>query len=93
MTDEDWQTEVTDPTIRVLYQAGMGISPGAIAANLDVFEDVEPPEEAVREALDGLESQNMARELDGHEGYFRITEHGRDYVKREFGEDIFGYID
>ncbi|MFC7166177.1 hypothetical protein [Halospeciosus flavus] len=92
MTD-DWQHEVTDPTIRVLYQAGMGLSPGAIAANLDVYEDLSPDEDAIREALDDLEAQNMARELDGHEGYYRITEHGRDYVKREFGEDVFGYID
>lgn len=78
--------------LRVLSQAGIGVSPGGIAANIDAFTEATATETDVRVVIDDLEDQNYVRQLDDTD-YYRITDHGRDDVRSEFGDDVFGYID
>lgn len=92
MTDaSEWKHEATEPVLRVLYQAGIGVSPESIAVNLDEAVENPPTEEEVQEALDGLESENMVREIEA--GYYALTDHGRDYVDREIEKQGIGFIE
>lgn len=83
--------ESEDAVLRVLSQAGIAVSPGGIVANLRELYDVDLGEAAVADALDTLEDENYVRALD--DTHYRITDHGRDYVVSEFGDEAPGYID
>lgn len=83
--------ESEDAVLRVLSQAGIAVSPGGIVANLRELYDVDLGEAAVADALDALEDENYVRALD--DTHYRITDHGRDYVVSEFGDEAPGYID
>lgn len=87
----DWNHDAADPVVRMLSQAGIGVSPGGIAANLDELLDDPPSESDVRDALDELERRGVVRRLDG--AYYLLTDHGRDYVEREFEEMGVGFIE
>lgn len=93
MANTDWKTEATDWVLRVLYQAGIGVSAGAIAANLDALVDEQFGEESITEALAGLEDENMVRRLDEPEDYYLITDRGRNYVEAELDQQGIGFID
>ncbi|MFC6990046.1 hypothetical protein ACFQJD_17500 [Haloplanus sp. GCM10025708] len=87
----DFENEAAERVIRVLSQAGVGVSPGGIAANLAAVVDDPPSESAVCAALDELERRDLVRRLDG--AYYLLTDHGRDYVEREFEEMGVGFIE
>ncbi|GAA0653721.1 hypothetical protein [Salarchaeum japonicum] len=83
--------EPSEAVLRVLSQAGIAVSPGGIAANLRELSDRDIDDAAVADALDALEAENYVRPID--DTHYRITDHGRDYVKTEFGDEAPGYID
>lgn len=60
----EWRTEATDPVLRLLYQAGIDVSPDSIVANLDVRMNSPPAPETIRAALEGLENEGHVRRLD-----------------------------
>ncbi|MFB6120198.1 MAG: hypothetical protein ABEJ68_03670 [Halobacteriaceae archaeon] len=89
----EWQTETTDAVARVLYQAGVALSPDAVATNLDAVFDEAPDETAVREALTTLREESLARRLDREGDYYVITDYGRDYVETEIDQEGVGFIE
>jgi hypothetical protein len=92
MSSADWNSDAVEPVLRVLYQAGIGISPAAIAANLDEYLDAPPDSEEIRHALDELREAELVRTLDGGE-YFLLTDGGRSYVGNEIEQEGYGFID
>lgn len=88
----DGKNETTDRVARVLYQAGVALSPAGVAANLAEFFDDPPSESAVGSALDGLDSEGLARRLDAGDVYI-LTSSGRDYVETELDTEAFGYVE
>lgn len=92
MSTENWDSDAVEPVLRVLYQAGIGISPAAITANLDEYLEEPPDPEAVRQALDELQDSELVRTLDGDE-YFLLTDGGRSYVGNEIEQEGYGFID
>lgn len=89
----DWRNEATDPVLRLLYQAGIGVSPDSIVANLDVRMDDPPTPETIHAALEGLEDEGYVRRLDATGDYYLLTGHGRDYVETEVDQEAFGFIE
>lgn len=89
----DWETDATDPTMRVLYQAGVALSPHSIVANLEEYAGEAPSVVEVQETLEALESEGLVRRLDHPEEYYVITEHGSDYVETEIDTESLGFID
>lgn len=89
----DWQTDATDPAMRVLYQAGVALSPHSIVANLEEYAGEAPTVVETQETLEALEEEGMVRRLDRPEEYYVITDHGRDYVETEIDDEAFGFID
>lgn len=89
----DWETDATAPTMRVLYQAGVALSPHSIVANLEEYAGGAPSVVEVQETLEALEERELVRRLDRPEEYFVITEHGADYVETEIDSEALGFID
>lgn len=89
----EWRNEATDPVLRLLYQAGIGVSPDSIVANLDVRMKSPPTPETVRSALEGLENKGHVRRLDSTGDYYVLTGHGQDYVETEVDQEAFGFIE
>lgn len=89
----DWETGATAPTLRVLYQAGVALSPHSIVANLEEYAGEAPSVIEVQETLEGLDEQELVRRLDRPEEYYVITEHGIDYVETEVDSESLGFID
>ncbi|MEE6211329.1 hypothetical protein U3A55_14370 [Salarchaeum sp. III] len=83
--------ESSEAVLRVLSQAGIAVSPGGIAANLRELYEVDVTESTVENALGALEDENYVRALD--DTHYRITDHGRDYVASEFGDEAPGYVE
>ncbi|MGB9986408.1 hypothetical protein [Salarchaeum japonicum] len=80
-----------EAVLRVLSQAGIAVSPGGVAANLRELSDVDITASQVEESFGALEAENYVRPID--DTHYRITDHGRDHVKNELGDDAPGYID
>ncbi|WP_430504329.1 hypothetical protein [Haloparvum sp. PAK95] len=89
----EWRNEATEPVLRLLYQAGIGVSPGSIVANLDVRMNSPPAPETIRAALEGLEDEGHVRRLDATGEYYVLTGHGRDYVETAVDQEAFGFIE
>jgi repressor of nif and glnA expression len=88
----EWETDATAPTMRVLYQAGVALSPHSIVANLEEYAGEAPSVVETQETLEALEAEGMVRRLDRPEEYYVITEHGADYVETEIDSEAFGFI-
>ena len=86
----DQQNEATAPVLRVLYQAGVALSPDSIAANLETYADDSHDESTVEEALVGLEEANLVRRLDREDDYYVMTDTGGDYVETEIDQESLG---
>lgn len=78
------------PTLRLLYQSGVGISPSGIAANLDDRMDDPPARAAVLNAVRELSETGFVRSLSDVESCYVITDHGRDYVEAELDAEAMG---
>lgn len=87
----DQQTDATEPVMRVLYQAGVALSPDSIVANLDAYADVSHGLSTVEEALSGLEAAGLVRQLDREGEYYQVTDRGSDYVETEIDQEAFGF--
>lgn len=87
------QNEATEPVLRVLYQAGVALSPDSVAANLEAYADESHGSSAVEAALAGLEDADLVRRLDRDGEYYEVTERGADYVETEVDQEAFGFID
>lgn len=87
----DQQTEATEPVMRVLYQAGVALSPDSLVANLDAYADESHGPAAVGEALSGLEEAGLVRQLDREGEYYEVTDRGSDYVETEIDQEAFGF--
>lgn len=82
----------TDDVLRVLSQAGIGVSPAVVAANLAEVRDDPPSEAAVASGLDELAANDLVRELDAG-GVYALSDRGRDYVEAELDAGAPGYVD
>lgn len=87
----DQQTEATEPVMRVLYQAGVALSPDSIVANLDAYADESHGPAAVNEALSGLEDAEFVRRLDREGEYYEVSDRGSNYVETEIDQEAFGF--
>lgn len=87
---DDQRNEATASVMRVLYQAGVALSPDSIAANLDAYADDSHDESTVREALEGLEEENLVRRLDREGDYYVVTDSGGDYLETEIDQESLG---
>jgi len=94
MTD-DWRDDDSDAVLRVLSQGALGVSPAGIAANADALLDEHLSITDVEAALDVLAERDIVETLDtdSSSAYYRLTDHGRDYVDAEFAANAFGYVD
>ncbi|GGN14373.1 hypothetical protein [Halarchaeum nitratireducens] len=92
---DDWRDDDIDAVLRVLSQGAIGVSPAGIAANADALLDEHLSITDVEAALDALAERDVVETLDaGAAGaYYRLTDHGRDYVDAEFAANAFGYVD
>ncbi|MFB6220293.1 MAG: hypothetical protein ABEH90_02540 [Halolamina sp.] len=86
-----FDSDATEPVLRLLYQSGVGISPSGIAINLDDRMDDPPTRTAVLNAVRELNEGTYVRQLDEVESCYIITEHGRDYVEAEIDEEAMGF--
>jgi hypothetical protein len=89
----EWKTDATDPIMRVLYQAGVALSPHSIVTNIEEYAGEAPSVVETQEALEALEAEGMVRRLDRPEEYYVITDHGTDYVETEIDAEAFGFVD
>lgn len=89
----DQQNDATEPVLRVLYQAGVALSPDSVAANLDAYAEASQGPAAVEEALSGLADAGVVRRLDREGEYYELTGRGADYVEAEVDREAFGFID
>lgn len=89
----DWERDAVEPVLRVLYQAGIGISPAAITANLDEYVEDPPDPEEVRLALEELADEELVRSLQDDGQFFLLTDGGRSYVGNEIEQEGYGFID
>lgn len=89
----DWRTDATDRTLRVLYQSGIAVSPAGIAANLAALTRDPPGEAEVEGAIEALRDRDLVRALPEDTGFYRLTDHGRDFVESEIDSEAFGYVD
>jgi Fe2+ or Zn2+ uptake regulation protein len=87
----DQQNEATDSVLRVLYQAGVALSPDSIVANLDVYADDSHHEATVQTALDGLEEASLVRRLDQEGDYYVVTDSGADFLETEIDQESLGF--
>lgn len=87
----DQQHEATEPVLRVLYQAGVALSPDSVVANLDTYADVSHGQAAVEEALAGLADADLVRVLDREDRYYELTRRGEDYVETEVDQEAVGF--
>mgnify|MGYP000159200245 CR=1 FL=1 len=78
--------------LELLAQAGIAVSPGAIAANVAHFTERDLSAADVATALETLDAENYVRTL-ADTDYYRLTDHGRNYAEQEFVENAPGYID
>jgi predicted transcriptional regulator len=86
----EFDSDAVDPTLRLLYQSGVGISPSDIAANLDHRMDDPPARAAVLNAVRELAEAGLVRSLSEVESCYVVTEHGRDYVEAEVDDEAMG---
>lgn len=86
----DQRNEATESVMRVLYQAGVVLSPDSITANLGTYADDSHDQSTVEEALDGLEEANLVRRLDRDGEYYVVTDTGRDFVETEIDQESLG---
>lgn len=91
-TDDGGTDTATDDALRVLSQAGIGVSPAVVAANLAEVRDDPPSAGAVASALDELAAADLVRELDADRVY-ALTDRGRDYVEAELDAGAPGFVD
>lgn len=87
----DQQNEATESVMRVLYQAGVALSPDSIVATLDVYADDSHDEATVREALGGLEAESLVRRLDREGDYYVVTDSGSDFLETEIDQESLGF--
>ncbi|QLG60887.1 hypothetical protein [Halorarum salinum] len=93
MTDDpEWPTEATVPVARLLYQAGVALSPAGVRANLVRRTDDPPSPGAVRDAIDAMRERGLVRSLDDGEHYL-LTGSGREYVETEIDQEGVGFVD
>ncbi|GAB7012180.1 hypothetical protein [Halolamina salina] len=86
----EFDSDAVEPTLRLLYQSGVGISPSGIAANLHDRMDDPPDRTAVLNAVRELADTRLIRKLDEMESCYIITDHGRDYVETEIDDEAPG---
>ena len=86
----EFDSDAVAPTLRLLYQSGVGISPSDIAANLDDRMDDPPSRTAVLDAVRELSDTRLVRRLDEVASCYVITDHGRDYVETELDAEAMG---
>ena len=86
----EFDADAVDPTLRLLYQSGVGISPSGIAANLHYRMDDPPARAAVLNAVRELSETGLVRSISDVESCYIITDHGRDYVETELDDEAMG---
>jgi predicted transcriptional regulator len=86
----EFDSDAVEPTLRLLYQSGVGISPSGIAANLDDRMDDPPARAAVLNAVRELSEAGLVRSLSDVESCYVVTEHGRDYAETELDDQAPG---
>lgn len=86
----EFDSDAIEPTLRLLYQSGVGISPSDIAANLHDRMDDPPSRTAVLNAVRELSEGRFIRRLNDVESCYIITDHGRDYVEAELDSEAMG---
>jgi len=79
----DWANSATEPILRLLTDAGIALSPGAIVVNLDARLERPPSRSTVTRAIEGLREEGLIRRLDPDHAYYILTEDGREYVRTE----------
>lgn len=87
----DQQHEATEPVLRVLYQAGVALSPDSVVANLDAAADASHGQAGVEAALAGLADADLVRDLDREGEYYELTDRGEDYVETEVDQEALGF--
>ncbi|GAB7094887.1 hypothetical protein JCM30237_20400 [Halolamina litorea] len=86
----EFDADAIAPTLRLLYQSGVGIAPSGIAANLDDRMDDPPARASVLNAVRELSEADYLRSISDVESCYVITEHGRDYVESELDDEALG---
>ncbi|MBP1988256.1 hypothetical protein [Halolamina salifodinae] len=89
----EFDADAVDPTLRLLYQSGVGISPSGIAANLQHRMNDPPSRTAVLNAVRELSEGRYIRSISDVESCYIITDHGRDYVETEIDDEAMGFVD
>ncbi|SER15300.1 helix-turn-helix domain-containing protein [Natrinema salaciae] len=82
MVNEDWQNSATDPVLRLLYEAGIAVSPGAITLNLQYQLERPPSRSTVTRAIEGLSDQGLITKMDPEKPYYTLTEEGEEYAEK-----------
>ena len=77
--------------LRVLYQAGVALSPDSVVANLEAPADESHDRGTVDEALSGPEDAELIRRLDRAGDYYEVTDRGGDYVETEVDQEAVGF--
>ena len=86
----EFDSDAVAPTLRLLHQSGVGISPSGIAANLHHRMDDPPSRAAVLDAVRELSEERFVRSISEVESCYVITDHGRDYVEAELDDEAPG---